>query len=425
MSTEKNTVLEEQLHGRSTNKNRHRTVLSYATRSDIAILTISCLFAAIAGGLNPLLTVLYGQLVGSFDRFQNGTLSGSDLRADISRFTLYFVYLAIAMFFAVYITTVGFYYSGERITQELRRSYLKSTIRQNMAFFDTLGTGELTSRLTSEITHIQEAITGNLSVCLTAAATFIAAFVIAFVEYWKLALILSSTVIVLTVTGSVGTYISVKYTKRSMSSHRTSTSIAEEAISAVKYVTAFGIQETMMRRYVAHLSDAEVPGLKAGITTALMNSMVNAIPYFSYALSFWEGSRLLVRDEMSISGVTTSTLAIVIGAWAVGRVAPNAKALISSMASASTILQSIDRESTQDPFSDGGTKPTDIAFDILLQDVELVYPSRQEVKALDGLDLVVAAGKTTAIVGASGCGKSSIIGLLERFYTPTKGRICK
>ncbi|KAB8222524.1 P-loop containing nucleoside triphosphate hydrolase protein [Aspergillus novoparasiticus] len=171
----------------------------------------------------------------------------------------------------------------------------------------------------------------------------------------------------------------------------TGATVAEEAISSIGHVTAFGIQEKLVERYDDHLKPAERPGLKAGAVTALMIGMVNAVPYLSYDLSFWEGSRLLVRGEPSISGVTASTLAIVIGARAVGRVAPNAKLFISSIAK--------------------------------FRDVQPVYPSRREVTVLHQLNLVVPASKTTALVGASGCGKSSIIGLLERFYSPTGGEI--
>jgi ATP-binding cassette subfamily B (MDR/TAP) protein 1 len=127
---------------------------------------------------------------------------------------------------------------------------------------------------------------------------------------------------------------------------------------------------------------------------------------------------------MSVSGVVTSALAIVIGAWAVGRVAPNAKAFISSIASAATILESISRKSPQDPFSEGGERLENGSQDMTFRNVQLIYPSRREVAVLRELNVVFPASKTTAIVGASGCGKSSIIGLIERFYSPTGGEIC-
>jgi ATP-binding cassette subfamily B (MDR/TAP) protein 1 len=345
--------------------------------------------------------------------------------ADVSRFTLYFVYLAVGVFGAVYISTVGFYYTGERITKALRRAYLNTIIRQNIAFFDNLSAGEITTRITSDITLIQEGITGNLSVSLTATATFISAFVIAFVEYWKLAFILSSTVALFALAGTLGIQLPTRWTKRSLASYSSGASVAEEAISSIRHVTAFGIQEEMIQRYDNYLKQAERPGVKANVATALMISIVSAIPYLSYGLSFWEGSRMLVKGEISISGVTTSTLAIVIGAWSVGRITPNAKAFASCIASAGSILESISRVSPQDPLSKQGKIMKDGCLDITFQDVELIYPSRREVTVLKNLNLVIPPLKTTAIVGASGCGKSSIIGLIERFYTPTKGAVCE
>ncbi|OQE34858.1 hypothetical protein PENCOP_c015G04060 [Penicillium coprophilum] len=415
-------VLDRQVNGLSGAKPA-KSVFEFATRLDLVIIAISCISAAVAGGLNPLLTVLYGQLVGSFNGFKDGTTSATTLKSDISRFTLFFVYLAIGMFVSIYITTVGFFYTGERITKTLRRTYLKTAIRQNISFFDTLGAGEITTRITTDISLIQEGITGNLSVSLTAAATFISALVIAFVMYWKLAFVLCSTVVALTIFGSVGILLPVRWTKESLQYYSNGASVAEEAISSIRHITAFGIQEKMVERYDKFLQRAERPSFKANSITALMMSASEAVPYFSYGLSFWEGSRMHVNGEISVSGLTTSTLAIVIGAWAVERVAPNAKAFVHSIASAAAVLESIARKSPQDPLSEEGTRLESSNYDIKIRNLDLVYPSRREVTVLKNLSMDIPACKTTAIIGASGSGKSSIIGLLERFYTPTKGDI--
>lgn len=442
LENDQSKVLDQQQNGLSADK-RPRTVFHFATPIDLAILAVSCMAAIIAGGANPLLAVsasfgaisylalltqqqvLYGQLAGSFTGFQNGTLTGSKLRDDISKFCLYFVYLAVGTFVATYISTVGFYYTGDRITKTLRRTYLKTVIRQNMAFFDTLGTGELTSRITSDISLIQEGITGSLAMFLTAAATFISAFVVAFVAYWKLALALSSTLIVMFVTGGVGVAYPVRWTKQSRALSGRGATVVEEAISSIRHVTAFGLQESLVQRYDRYLQQAQRPALKGGIGTALAVSVLQAVPYLTYGLAFWFGSILLVRGEMSVADVTTATLAIVIGAWTVGRVSPSAKAFLSSISSASVILESISRKSSEDPFSEAGERLENGHLDITFHDVQLIYPSRREVTVLDDFNLVVPAFKTIALVGESGCGKSSIIGLLERFYKPTRGTICK
>ena len=367
--------------------------------------------------------VIYGQLVGTFQEFSNHSIPGSELSSNISNFTLYFIYLAIGEFVFIYIATVGFYHTGERIVRRLRHAYLKSIIRQNMTFFDILGSGEVTNQITSNINLIHEGITSKLSLSLTAAATFITAFVIAFIEYWKLALILSSVVVAMAATGTTGAKFAIRYTKQSLTIYGTGAAVAEETISSIRHVVAFGIQEKLAQRYTGYVLATEKYGVKAGAVIALMIGVMHGIPYLSYGLSFWQGSRFVTSGDMSAAGVVTTTLAIVIGAFAIGKVTPNAQSFASSLASATSILEAISRQSTEDPLSNSGSELEDVKGEIVFRNIKLVYPSRQNVVVLKDLSLEFPAGKTTAIVGASGCGKSSIFGLIERFYEPVGGQI--
>jgi ABC-type multidrug transport system, ATPase and permease components len=85
---------------------------------------------------------------------------------------LYYVYIAIGQFFSVYISTVGFMIGGENITQRLRERYLAAILRQNIAFFDVLGAGEITTRITADMNLIQDSLTGKLSLTLYSCSTF-------------------------------------------------------------------------------------------------------------------------------------------------------------------------------------------------------------------------------------------------------------
>jgi ATP-binding cassette subfamily B (MDR/TAP) protein 1 len=92
--------------------------------------------------------------------------------------------------------------------------------------------------------------------------------------------------------------------------------------------------------------------------------------------------------------------------------------IISKAASAaSELFRIIDRRSLIDPLSE------DVIGEIEIRDIEFSYPSRPRTKVLHGLTLSVPANKTTALVGASGCGKSTIMGLLEYWYQPSAGNI--
>lgn len=118
--------------------------------------------------------------------------------------TLYFIYLAIGEFVTIYICTVGFIYTGEHVTQKIREQYLAAILRQNIAFFDKLGAGEITTRITADTNLVQDGISEKIGLTLTALATFATAFVISFIKYWKLTLILSSTVFAIVATMAAG-----------------------------------------------------------------------------------------------------------------------------------------------------------------------------------------------------------------------------
>ncbi|KAF3482575.1 leptomycin B resistance protein pmd1 [Arthroderma uncinatum] len=406
-SKQEEAILNRQIHGLTKENDGADSVFSYATRVDIAIMAVSGLAAIIAGTLNPILTIIYGGLVGAFAEFSNHEISGSELLSTITKYTIYFIYLAIVEFVFIYIATVGFYHTGERIVRRLRREYLTAVIRQNMAFFDMLGPGEVTGRITSDINLIHEGITSKLSLAITAAATFTTAFVIAFIEYWKLAFILTSTIVAMAAVGALSSRFALKYTKLSLESNGHGTTVANEAISSIRHVAAYGIQKELAQRYLRFVLATEKHSIKAGAIMALMIGVMYGIPYLSY------GAR----------NVVTTTLAIVIGAFAIGKVTPSAQAFIDSLASAKGILEMISRKLSEDPLSDDGVVPSDIIGKVVLKNVKLVYPSRQDVTVLKDLSLEFPAGKTTAIVGPSGCGKSSVLGLLERFYEPVAGQI--
>ena len=369
------------------------------------------------------LQVIFGQLAGIFQNFSSGHLSQHDFNARLSHFTLYFIYLAVGEFITIYICTVGFIYTGEHITQKIREHYLAAILRQNVAFFDKLGAGEITTRITADTNLVQDGISEKIALTLTAIATFVTAFVIAFVKYWKLTLILSSTVFAITFAMGGGSTFIVKYNKQSLESYALGGTVAEEVISSIRNATAFGTQDKLARQYDKHLQEAKKWGLKLKIALAVMIACMFGIIYLNYGLSFWQGSRYLVTGQMDLSDVLTIMLSIMIGAFSLGNVAPNAQAFTTSVAAAAKIYNTIDRNSPIDPMTDAGEKLKQVDGTVELKNVKHIYPSRAEVVVMKDVNLYVPAGKTTALVGASGSGKSTIVGLVERFYDPVGGTV--
>ena len=213
-------------------------------------------------------------MTGTFQGFFNGTTDPSAFKSQLGGFTLYFLYLAIGEFVTIYICTVGFIYTGEHITQKIREHYLAAILRQNIAFFDKLGAGEITTRITADTNLVQDGISEKIALTLTALATFVTAFVIGFVKYWKLTLILSSTVwAIASIMGSGSTFI-IKYNKKSLGSYAVGGTVAEEVISSIRNATAFSTQAKLARQYDTYLTEAEKWGTRLKISLAIMIGMM-------------------------------------------------------------------------------------------------------------------------------------------------------
>lgn len=371
------------------------------------------------------MTIVFGTLAGTFQNFFTGSLSPADFSSKLSGYTLYYVYLAIGEFVFTYIATVGFIYTGEHITQKIREQYLAAILRQNIAFFDKLGAGEITTRITSDTNVVQDGISGKIGLTLTALASFVTAFVIGFIKGWRLTLILTSTVVGIAVVMGSGSRWIIKWNKATLSSYAAGGTVAEEVLSSIRNATAFSTQDKLARQYDEHLTEAERYGFKHKAALGFMLGAMMCLIYLNYGLAFWQGSRYLVAgtDGTTLSAILTILLAIMIGAFSLGNVAPNIQAFTGSIAAAGKIFSTIDRHSPLDPTSTEGKRLEQIEGVIELQNVKMIYPSRPEVVVMEDVSLVVPAGKTTALVGASGSGKSTVVGLVENFYTPVGGRV--
>jgi ATP-binding cassette subfamily B (MDR/TAP) protein 1 len=128
-----------------------------------------------------------------------------------------------------------------------------------------------------------------------------------------------------------------------------------------------------------------------------------------------------MQGDVSSGGIVTTVLAVVIGIFALIRIAPSFQALTLGIAISTALLETIDRRSPQDPLRDQGDRPGFVRGEIVLDHVDLTYPSRDHVKVLKDICMTIPEGKKTAIVVPSGGGKSSIFGLLERFHEPING----
>ncbi|CAG8883934.1 unnamed protein product [Penicillium nalgiovense] len=262
-------VLRRQIDTPKSQMSRLALLYTCTTPYELLLLVISSIAAIIGEPFNLCLAQ-------AFKEFFIGTSSGSHLSSLVAKLALYYVYIAIGQFVSVYISTAGFVV-GEKITQRLREKHLAAILRQNIAFFDILGAGEITTRITSDMNLIQDSLTGKLSLTLYSCSIFGAALIISFAKSWRMALILISAYVAETGSMSFFSSFMVKYTHKSLAAYADGSTTAEEAISSIRHITAFGIQDKLADWYQKFLSQAENYGLRSRLALAAMMAVMNVL----------------------------------------------------------------------------------------------------------------------------------------------------
>ncbi|KAF2258210.1 multidrug resistance protein 1 [Lojkania enalia] len=397
-------------------------VFKYADRTSW-ILNITAFIAAIAAGtLLPLMDLIFGKFVTSFTGFATGTLSAAGYRSEVNKYTLYFVYLFIAKFALVYIHSSFISISAIRTTKALRIDFLEHTLRQNIAFFDGPGTGSVTAQATTNGNNVNTGISEKLTLTIQGISTFVSAFVIAFAVQWKLAFITISIVPTIIVVTGVCVGIDTKQESAMNAIYGKAGQLAEEVFSTMRTVHSFWLNPLISRKYDAYLAKAMKVGMKKSPNYAVLFSTEFFCVYSGYGLAFWQGIRMYTSGEITESGdVFTVILAVIVAATAMTTIAPQILALTKASSAAEELFRTIDRKSEIDPLNENGKVPRDCAGHIEVQDVHFAYPARPDIQVLKGLTLSIPPNKTTALVGASGSGKSTIIGLMERWYDSSAG----
>ncbi|CAI6097351.1 unnamed protein product [Clonostachys chloroleuca] len=399
-------------------------LLRFATKFDIVIIVISIICSIASGAALPIMTIVFGNVQGIFtDYTVLGLMSLDEFKGVIGQYVLYFVYLAIGTFVVTYISSLGLLYVGEAITDRIRQKYLESCLRQNIGYFDKFGTGEFATKITADTVTIQDGISDKFGLFLSSLSTFVTGFVIGYVYAWKFALILTATLLALLLNGAIAAIFIIRYDTPMRDNFSQSGTFIEEVFSSIRVAIAFGTQERLAKQYLSYLGKVRLWGIKLKYATALMTAGIMSLTYLNYGLGFWQGSMFMARGDLKLSDMIIVMMSIMMGTFNMSVIGPYFTVFIGALSVANKMLATIDRESPLDPSTDEGSKVDNLEGHIRLENIKHIYPSRADVTVLNNFSLDIPAGKVTALVGASGCGKSTIVGIVERFYEPVEGKV--
>ncbi|XP_011139992.1 multidrug resistance protein homolog 49 isoform X2 [Harpegnathos saltator] len=319
--------------------------------------------------------------------------------------------------------------AATRQIARVRKIFLRAVLRQDMTWYDTNTSTNFASRITEDLDKMKDGIGEKLGIFIYLVSSFTASIIISFVYGWKLTLVVLSCAPIIVIATAIVAKVQSSLSALELAAYGQAGNVAEEVLGAIRTVVAFNGEQKEVERYAEKLVPAERTGIRRGMWSGVGGGVMWLIIYLSYALAFWYGLQLILDDRpKDYKEYTPAVLVIVFfgvlsGAQNMGLTSPHLEAFAMARGSAAAVFQVLDRVPEIDSLSADGEKLQSVHGDIEFQGVEFRYPARKDVQVLSGLHLRINRGETVALVGGSGCGKSTCLQLIQRLYDPVGGQV--
>ncbi|WP_396593686.1 ABC transporter transmembrane domain-containing protein [Brevundimonas sp. R86498] len=342
---------------------------------------------------------------------------------DIDR---WFIFLGLNAVLLGVATAVRYFYvtkTGERMIADLRKGLFDRILTLDPSFFARMRTGEVLSRLTTDIALVETLLTTSVSFALRNLLTLIGGVALLFIVSPKLTgLVLLTAPILIAPIFLFGRSVR-KLTVRSQDRFANAVGFAGESVDAIETVQAFGRVQSAVTRFGSVVEEAFGVSLVRMRARAWMTAVVIVVVFGGVTLVLWLGAQDVARGTMTPGALLQFVLLSVFTAGAVGALGES----WGDVQKASGAMARID-ELMRAKASIGAPEhpvalPSPPEGRVAMAGVRFAYPGRPDLPALKGFDLTVRPGETVALVGPSGAGKSTVFRLLLRFYDPQDGAV--
>ncbi len=343
-----------------------------------------------------------------------------------ARLNLWFLLLGANALFLGLATAARYFYvtrTGERVIADLRKGLFGRILTLDPSFYAHMRTGEVLSRLTTDIALVETLMTTSVSYALRNFLTLIGGVVLLFFVSPKLTgLVLLIVPFLLGPIFIFGRRVR-KLTVASQDRFAGAVGFAGESVDAVETVQAFGREHSAIARFGAAVEDAFDASLKRMRARAWMTALIIVVMFGGVTLVLWLGARDVVAGQMTPGALLQFVLLSVFAAGAVGALGES----WGDVQKAAGAMERIEELMRATPDIAAPARPVALPTpprgEVSMSAVDFAYPGRPDLPALKGFSLTVRPGETVALVGPSGAGKSTVFRLLLRFYDPQTGLV--
>ena len=313
---------------------------------------------------------------------------------------------------------------GERAVADIRKDVYARLVTMPMDFFAGRRVGELSSRITADISQIQDTVTGVLAEIIRGVLTLVVGLVLIFCISFKMTMLMLSVIPVILAAGYFFSRRIRTLARDTQDRLADSGTIVQETLQGISNVKAFSNEWYEIGRYSASVTTMADTAVKNGRLRGLFVSFLLFSVFGTIVLVVWYGAGLMQQGLLSFGDL----MAFVVYTAFVGGTMAGFAELYSQLQKTLGATQRV-RELLLEPVEEVDVTPSapDPAYQlsggVVMENVSFRYPSRKEVQVLKDISFTAHSGRQVAFVGPSGAGKSTLIALLLRFYDPEEGRI--
>ena len=323
-----------------------------------------------------------------------------------------------------YFRIILFVQVAEKGLAALRQATYEKILRLTMAFFNTRRVGELNSRISSDISQLQETFTTTLAEFIRQLIIIIGGIVLLLLTSVKLTLFMLAILpVVVLAAVAFGKFIR-KYSKKVQDELADSNTIVEETFQGISSVKAYTNEFYELSRYKFTTESVAKTAIKGGYYRAAFASFIVLGLFGAVVAVIWQGSILIAEGKLDAGQLISFVLYSSFIGGSIGGMADVYARIQKAVGATEELLEIFEFEEEPIQFQKRNPELTNrIKGSISFHKVDFSYPSRKEVTVLKGLSFKASAGQKIALVGSSGAGKSTVMNLILGFYHPNSGGI--
>ncbi|KAF9605325.1 hypothetical protein IFM89_015980 [Coptis chinensis] len=328
---------------------------------------------------------------------------------EVRKIAIFFCGGAVATVFFYTMEHLCFGIMGERLTLRIRKEMFAAILTNEIGWFDDANNNSpmLSSRLEADANLLRTIVIDRSTILLQNLSLVVTSFVIAFILNWRITLVVMATYPLL-VSGHISEKLFMKgYGGNLSKTYLKANMLAGEAVSNIRTIAAFCAEEKIIDLYANQLKDPSKRSLRRGQIAGIF-----------YGVSQY-GSVLMSKELAGFKSVMKSFMVLIVTALAMGETLAMAPDLIKGNQMAASVFEILDRKT--EVVGDVGEEVPNVDGTIEMRGIEFSYPSRPSIIVFKDLNLKVRAGKSMALVGSSGSGKTSVLALILRYYDPKAG----